>query len=264
MKKFPVIFFLLLFFIFPSEIFAASSVSIFSFPSSAIAGEEFNIIFNASGLNPDTQYNTKALGGSSFTEVDTWNFSWLQQNASWSNMPEFSSNFEGSASATVKARFDSDTVSGSKELKIRIRKIGVDPYYDSPVVGLSVTAVTPTPTPSPTPSPTTASTATSTSKPTSTPTSTPIKSPTPKPTSTPRETTSGQATSEEMTTPQSFVLGLEDKTAGDEASESAKEEKSFSLLPIVFIVAGLVCIGAALYLVFKKSKAYNEKSEENN
>lgn len=121
---------------------------------------------------------------------------------------------------------------------------------------------TPTPTPSPTPSPTTASTATPTPTPTKTPTPTPTKSPTSKPTSTPRGTTSGQATSEETAAPQSIVLGLEDKTVGDEASESAEDKKSFSFLPFLFIAAGLGCIGVALFLVLKKGKGYNEKSEE--
>ena len=114
----------------------------------------------------------------------------------------------------------------------------------------------PTSTPTNTPNPTHTPTATPTPTPTKTPTPSPTKSPTFKPTSTPRETTSGQAISEETSAPQSIVLGLEDKSGKDEASESAEDKKNFSFLPFLFIAAGLVCIGTAILLVLKKSKAY--------
>lgn len=113
---------------------------------------------------------------------------------------------------------------------------------------------TPTPTFSPTPSPTT--TSSPTSKPIPTPTPTLTKTPTPKPTSTPIETS-------ETETPETLVLGMGNTSDQKGASESAKEKKSFPFLPFLFIVAGLVCIGTALFLVFRKGKAYNEKSEEN-
>jgi len=112
------------------------------------------------------------------------------------------------------------------------------------------------PTSSPTPTPTSTPTPTALSINTPTPTST--KSPTPKPTQTPQPTIS------ETETPETLVLGTENTFDEKEASESAKEKKSFPFLPFLFIVAGLACIGIALFLVFKKGRAYNEKSEENN
>lgn len=272
-KLLALVFIVILFIVFfPQEIFAASSVSISSFPSSVIAGEEFNIIFGASGLNPDTQYNMKALGGSSFTEVDAWNSSWLQQNASWSSMPEFSSNFEGSASATTKARFDLDIASGSKELKIRIRKVGVDPYYDSPVVNLSVTAVTPTPTPAPTDTPTPTPTPTSTPIPTSTPTKTPtptptlVKTVTLTPTAKPTVFSTSSLAGEENDS-EEVVLGLRNElVSSDNSTRPADlmEKKKFPLLPFILISAGILCIGGAGTVLLKSGLKNKHEDQEDN
>ncbi len=238
-----IVVFLLLFFFFPQKALAAVDVSIVSFPQSVIAGQEFNVAFDTSGLTPETKYNAKALGGNNFTEVDTWNSSWLQQNASWSSMPEFSSNLEGSASVSIKARFDSSTASGNKELKIRIRKLGVDPYYDSSVVNVSVTEATPTPTPTLTPTATPTSTPTSTPTKTSTPTATPTKTPTPTPTKsptpkpTPLQSPSGQA--------EELVLGIQNSTS--------TPGKKFPVFPVILIVAGFLCIAGAVFFFIKNN-----------
>ena len=147
----------------------AVSVSNLSAPTSVTSGEEFNVSFDGTDLVPGTAYYAKALGGESFTKVDTWNSSWLQQNSAWSGMPVFTSNAVGSISATLKARFEQDTSSGGKEFKVRIKKTDVSGNYDSEIVSISVTAVTPSPSPSPVQS----STASPTSIPSPTKTSTP-------------------------------------------------------------------------------------------
>lgn len=171
-----ILFLFLLLLLFPKSVFATPLISISSFPSSVIIGEEFDVVFDTSSLDPSAQYYMKALGGISFLEVDTWNSSWFQQNATWTSMPIFSSNSEGSASVTIKIRFNPSTVDGSKELKIRIRKVGDSTNYDSPTVNLSVIAVTSTPTPTESITVTETPTATPTPTSTQTPTPTPAKS----------------------------------------------------------------------------------------
>lgn len=227
----------------PNVVSAAPVVSIDTFPPSAIAGVEFDVVFSASGLEPSTNYNSKALGGESFNQVDTWNSSWLQQNASWSSMPEFSSNPEGTASASVKARFESSTSSGAKEFKIRIRKLNTDPYYDSSAVNISVTAVTPSPTAVPATSVPTASPA-PTVTPTKTPTPIPTKTPTSKPTTPPN--------------PEPEILGeeitLEPETSKPSSTPEGLPKKNFPILPITLVASGIGMIGFAVYNLVRAGK----------
>jgi len=227
----------------PKVVLAALAVSITSLPSSAIAGEEFTVLFETSGLEPNVSYYSKALGGESFNEVDTWNSSWLQQNAAWSSMPEFTSSLEGSASVSIKARFDPETTTGTKEFKIRIRKVNTDPNYDSLVSTISVMAVTPTPTATATATATATSTATTT--PTKTPTPTPTKSPTPKPTKTP--------------TPEPEVLGEEATPLPETPTPSpiteSSSKKKIPVLPVIFIGGGVLMIGFAVYNLIRAKKA---------
>jgi hypothetical protein len=244
------------FFIFPKVIFAAPTISITSFPSSVTAGDEFNIEFSATGLNPSAQYSMKARGGNNLTEADTWNSAWLNDNDVWSSMPVFTSDPEGSASATLKARFGPTTLSGQKDLVIRIRGTT---NYDSPAVSVSVTAATPTPTPTDTPTPT----PNPTSPPTTTPTSTPVKTltPTPKP------------TIELVTTdptPEPEVQGVQDAQSGDSmnllgtasASAATTDSGGPPVIPIILIsCGGIFVVGAGLALAKKGKSEYNLKDE---
>lgn len=252
-----------------SKIFAAPNVIISSFPSSVIAGEEFNICFDATDLSPNMQYNAKALGGNNFTEVDTWNSSWLQQNASWSSMPEFSSDSEGKISTTVKARFEPETASDVKELKIRIRKISTDPYYDSSVINISVAAPTPTPTPTPTNTPAPTDKPDNTPVPTSGPTSTPKPTVVPTikkltPTLTPKPTGEESAHDEESSSDGLF-LGASDSaenTASPSAAPEPKIKSPIHPVPIIITSLGvlLMIAGSSPYLIqyikkIKKSRS---------
>ena len=174
-------------------------------------------------------------------------------------MPEFMSNAEGGASAMVKARFESTTSGGTKEFKIRIRRVNTDPNYDSEVVSLEVIAATSNPspiltqTPSPSPSPLPA--------PTPVKTSTPTKTPTPKPS--PKE----EIVLESQTSNSDQVLGLREqlKTLEPEGDEESPKKK-FPVLPVILIIFGAGLMGFAGYTLFKKMKTegYNNQSEENN
>lgn len=232
----------------PNLALAAPVVTLDTFPSSVVAGLEFDLTFSASGLEPATNYNSKTLGGESFNQVDTWNGGWLQQNASWSSMPEFLSNAEGSASASIKARFESDTSSGTKEFKIRIRKLNSDPYYDSSIVNISVIAATTTPTATPT----VAATGTPTPVPTpaKTATPTPTKTPTPNPTRTSSPTPSPEVLGEEATPSASPKPTA---TAGEPVTIDSSKKK-IPFVPIILIFFGLLILGLAVLQLMRVSK----------
>ncbi len=235
-----------------------------SYPSAVVVGDSFDVTFESSGLDTVTSYYVKALGGDSFNEVDTWSdktSSWLQQNATWSDMPEFTTNNQGSASATLRARFE-NTSSGNKEFKIRIRKVCSSNNQDSSTVLISVTAATPTP--SPTPSPTSAPTSVPT--PTSTPSASPTKTPTPKPS--PTKTPKPSPISSDQDEDVDVVLGLRDELEKEETPTPTPEvmgmaKAKFPVSSILFLLGGSSFIGLAGFSFFKqKKKDYTVESEE--
>ncbi len=262
-KLFLFVFFLL-FFISASEVSAQVVINeISSYPNSVVAGQEFDVSFSVSGLSVSTDYYSKALGGNNFTEADTWsskNSGWLQQNASWTDMPEFTTNSEGGASVTIKTRFE-ETSSGDKEFKVRIRKVNVTPNIDSSIVTISVTAVTPTPTPEPTPTPTLGPTSTPT--PTSTKTPTATSKPTVKAVVTKKpKVISTKTTSDED---ESETLGLREGLEAPSPTPIPESEKKgkIPITAILFVLGGLGFMGVAGYPFLKSmKKRYNIKNEE--
>jgi len=242
---------LLVFFIFPQEVFSAPVIKIDNFPTTVISGQEFDINFSVSGLSIDTNYYAKSLGGIDFNEVDTWNSSWLQQNAAWSSMPIFASNTEGSASGILKSRFAITTLEGNKDYKIRIRKTNATTNYDSDLVSILIN------TPSPSPSPTATATPTSTLSPTLKPT--PTKSPTPQPTKspTPKSTTSstptGKPTEEPVQTIEPLIV-LNTKTPIGIVAGAKTTEKS-PILAIILIICGVGFLGYGGYLLYNMKNA---------
>jgi len=221
--------------------YASPQVIISISQSSVVAGNEFDINVSATGLDAASSYYIKALGGENFYDVQTFNNSnWLSWNSSWEELPQFSTQeATESASLTVKAKFKSDTPSGSKEVKARIRKTTNETNYDSQVLTMNIEA---TPTPSPTPTPTPARTV----SPSPTPTPSPAKTatPTPKPTRTPSPTPAVTASSTPMAqlrgeaTSTPTVLGLEDEAQGESSS-------SVPIPAIGLIAGGVVFMGLA-------------------
>lgn len=236
-----------LFFNSATLLLASESLIITNFPATKNAGEEFSINFTAAGLTASAAYYMKGLGGNttttSFTEIDTWNNGWVQQNGSWATMPTFSASNEGSASATLKVRFDPNVATSSKDFKLRIRRTDSDLNIDSNIVGISVTAVTPSPTSVPTSvptkSPSPAPTAASTTKPV-------VKTATPKATVSPEPTEDAKIEESPVTaieivttsTPESTVLG--DNT----------EKKKIPVVSFILIFSGLGFLGYVGYVLY--------------
>jgi len=141
-----------LFLSFATKALAAPLIVINSYPSSSIAGYEMEIGYTSTQLDPNTNYYIKSLGGFNDYEVQTFNSGlsiWLAWNNAWSDMPQITSSTEGTISVTLKARFKEDATSGTKNLRIRIRKVGTDTNYDSPPVVIDVSTPPPSPSPSP-------------------------------------------------------------------------------------------------------------------
>ncbi len=252
-SRYKLSFLVSIFFIFlsTSKVFSAEAVTITSFPSSKNAGEEFNVNFSASGLINSSSYYMKGLGAntttSSFTEIDTWNNGWVQQNGSWVSMPTFSANTEGSASATLKVRFDPNVSSNTKDFKIRIRKTDSDTNIDSNLVSMTIAAATPSPTQAPTPVPTASPVVTAkptsppTVKPTLKPTSTPINL---EPTSTPEteEYSPEYTSSAPVSTPT-----IESKVLGDNTSN-----KKLPIVSYFLVLSGLLVLAYCIYMIYSK------------
>lgn len=231
-----------------SEKVLASEINITNYPSTAVAGQEFEISFSASGVAVNKIYNIKGLGGENLTEVDTWNNVWLQQNAAWSKMPVFVTNPEGSASGKVKLRFDISASAGSKSLEVRIRNSDSDSdNLDSPSVMITLTVAPATPTPtqkpifiqSPSPKPDLVTLAPS---PTKSPLTVTYIKTTPKASQPPSPNTVVQAESVN-------ILGASNNVAtpGPENSRS-----KFPFYAIIFIVLGLILICLSIFQVYKK------------
>lgn len=223
-----------IFLVFPTLTLASPNIVITNIPTSVIAGQGFDITFNATELDINSIYKIKALGGDSFNQVDTWNSTWLQQNGAWSSMPEFTNGTESSVSATVKARFEAGTTTGSKDLKVRIRKVDQDPFYDSLIVSISVIAATPSSTPTPTSAPTQSPTSISTPTKTSSPI--PTKSATAKPTISPTPTKEPEVMGVETTAP------TETSQSNPLSDVTEKNNKKPILIPTILIGSGLAMI----------------------
>lgn len=242
-----------IFFIFlsTSKVFSAEAVTITSFPSSKNAGEEFNVNFSASGLINSSSYYMKGLGAntttSSFTEIDTWNNGWVQQNGSWVSMPTFSANSEGSASATLKVRFDPNVSTNTKDFKVRIRKTDSETNIDSGIVAISITAVTPSPTQVPTAVP--SASPVITSKPTSVPTAKPTVKPTPIATQVATDTPEPENTPiADIETEPEPTPTLETKVLGDSTSK-----KRLPIASYAFILIGLGFLGYVGYMLYNNN-----------
>lgn len=261
-KKYLILIIFILSFIFPSSIFAAPSIVVSTFPSSIIAGTEFETTFNAIGLTPDSNYYAKSLGGENQTEVDTWNSSWLQQNDAWASMPVFTSNSEGSASAIIKSRFETTTSGGNKEFLMRIRKTDGSTNYDSTPVTILVNTPTPSPTPTPTEAPTEEPTSEPTKAPTPTPTSTPIKTTTPKPTPTKTPIIESTDIPTITSTNVSALKGLGGSPTPEEMVAGASVGKTHPFFPILLITVGAFLMIVGGVNLYKKMKTeYNSNNE---
>lgn len=117
------------------------------------------------------------------------------------------------------------------------------------IVRCSDSAPTPTPTPTPTDAP--ASTPIVTPSPTTTPTKTPVPTPTKSPT--PKPTKSATPTSSESP---SEVLGTTTESSPDAivSPDGDAEKKKLPLLPVVFIVSGVLMVGFAVYNLVRARK----------
>lgn len=221
---------------------AASPFTINSYPTSVVSGKKFVVLFSGAGLSPNTNYNVKALGGDSQTEADTWSDSesnWLQQNTAWVKMPVFTTNSEGSASGSIKARFE-ESSSGPKDFFLRAQKTGSSEQVNTDHVTIIVSQGTPSPSPTASPSPTT------------TDTPAPTYRPTPHPTPSTPDTSESDvlAARNELYTP----TPSESPSPSPEAASEGPP-----VLPVVFIVGGLGFLGAGSYPFIKRKLAkYNE------
>lgn len=259
--KFLSIFFLCLFLL-AKNVYSSPLVEIVSYPSSAIGGEEFQVSFNTISLTANSSYYSKSISVDSDYDVQTWSnktSSWLNYNSSWDDMPEFTSNSEGSASATLKIRFKSDINSGIKNIKVRIRKTNSSSNDDSLSILLPVTAATSAPSPTPDPEETESPTSTPTTTLTPTSTSTSIKTPTPKPTkiSTPEPTEGVKIEG---------VLGIQNENISPTPSEDFQEgfqKPKVSILAIVFVILGISFVGFSGFAFFRKKGFNNNKDEKN-
>lgn len=227
-----------------SSVQGTMQVSITTFPSSITAGQEFEVSYQGTGLELNQNYNIKGLGGENFTEVDTWNNEWFQQNAAWASMPVFGSGADGSPSGTLKVRFDSETQSGAKDFKIRIKKSdSSDTNIDSLPVSISVSALPPTSTPE----------SAHTSVPTLTPMSTPTSIPTVLKTSSPRP-----AATPKTQTPEVLGETVLDPTSLPTVTPLKKVENrnqsNFPFIAVVLVIIGLGFVGTSCYMAFHKTE----------
>ena len=229
-----------------------------NFVKAVISDVEFDVSFTVSSFEPNILYYSRAIGGEELQEVYTWSSKtsdFLAWNGSWASMPEFTTNNEGSASATIKAKFKRELAEGPKQFSIRVRKANVTPNYDSDAGVIIVT--TPPPTSSPTPTPT--STPTPTPTPTATSTSTTTKTPAPTKTQTPttKKTTTPIA---EATHNEETVLGLRNVLITDSPTPTliaGEEKKKFPIGAAVLIVLGMALVGGSGFVLFKKMREDN-------
>lgn len=185
-------FFLVVFFLFTSSssVYATADISIDSYPSSVIIGQEFSISITANNLSSGTSYYIKGRIGisSDLNKAETNNINnsspddWLADTDSWSKFPQITVGENTSTwSGTLKLRAKSTATDGQNSLKVRIKKTTTDTSYDSVVYEITLQpaptpTLTSTPTPTITPVPT--SSPTNTGVPAATPTTKPIPTPT--------------------------------------------------------------------------------------
>lgn len=256
--RFGIPLFLFLLIIGASAVFGAPLVELLDYPSSIKAGDEFNTTFKAINLEGDRLYYAKAVGGDSGYDVQTWSdktSSWESWNSTWTNLPEFTSNSEGTISATLKARFKIETSEGDKEFKVRVRDSVTNNNYDSVNVSMPVTKADPTPTDVPTSTPTN----TPTSTPTNTPTPTDTSTPTPKPTKKLSATNNSNKNETEglKLNDEGLIMGYrEDLSPTPFQVEGAEDSKTnpFPILAGVFVTVGVGLIGVASRPFFQKKK----------
>lgn len=159
---FSIIFLITFLLIQPVSTCAAVRISIDSFPSSVIIGQEFSISVSVDGLSPDTLYYIKGRIGteSELDKAETNNPNnsssddWLADNDSWSKFPQITlSQNSSSWSGILKLRTRKTAISGVNSLKVRIKKATTDTSYDSPGYEINLQPA-PTFTPLPTNPPT--------------------------------------------------------------------------------------------------------------
>ncbi len=214
--------------------------------------QSINVLFSfKNAILPKTYYLEgvfQQTSGSRYFGYTWSNNNWYQYGEDYANFYKLEIN-ESSISGKLLIKPDSgaDGFKGTGEYQLKIFRFcsSQSPCGETNSIAIKIIApLIPTPTPTPT------QTATTTPTLTKTPTPAPTKSPTStsKPTQTPQPTVLAEET------PEAFVLGV----------ESEKTKKSFPFLAFLFIAVGLMCIGTGFFLVIKKSKEYNEKSEKNN
>lgn len=229
-------------------------IGITNFPQEKIAGQEFEILFNIVNAVPNSLYYGKALGGENFTKVDTGNSGdWYQQNTSWSSMPQFLSNSEGSISGVLRARFDTQISPGPQDLKIRFRKTDDDINYDSETVIIKIS------TPNPTVVPTNTPTLSPTQKPSS-PVPIATSSPTPKSVVTMRPSPEPTLVIDETNKPE--VLAVETNDTVLEKAKTSKPRNNLLILSIIIISLGIGLICVSGYLAYKIR--YNSTRDQKN
>jgi len=183
------VFLLFLFCIFPSQIFAAPTITITNFPENVIAGDVFNITFSISNTDIGSTYHYKIIGDKD-TKIKT------QPDTHCSSDYDFCENINivDSSEKLATASAFIDMISGNNNLKIRIAKDNKDSHttFDSQFISINSVLPTTTPTPTTFPIETPTSTPKITPTPTKTPTPnkviTPTKTPTPIKTTTPTKT----------------------------------------------------------------------------
>jgi hypothetical protein len=237
----------------PNIVLAAASISITNLPSSITAYEGFDISINATNLDAGANYYIKSSAGDGSHDVETWTTKtseWLALDAQWEKMSEFTAN-ESTTSASVKARFKRD-ISGDKQIKVVVRKVGTTTDYDSNLKTINVLAATPEPTQE------------STSTPSPSPTPTPTKSPTPKPTKTPTPipTKTPDILGKETENPDRNLLSADDIRLDISPSPAAliKSNKLSSIPPysLIIVASGIIFLGLAGYSFFASKKTgYN-------
>lgn len=118
----------------------------------------------------------------------------------------------------------------------------------------------PTPTLTPTNTPTATSAPTATATPTSSPTATLTKTPTP------TAKVAAKLTIEPVGSSGEEVLGLRNELFASPTPTqlvAGESERKFPYLGIIFIGAGVICIGTSVFVLYKKSKTeYDVKDEE--
>lgn len=253
MKKIIFLTLIVLFILFNTNTINASEIVIVNYPQSVFAGVSFDVSFQAGGLATQSGYFVKGLGGENFTKIDTYNSGgWFQQNASWTSMPSFAPDTQGSVSGQIKVKFDPLTSSGSQQFKLRIRNSVSEDNFDSSTIFINVITPTPSPTISPTTSPTKSPS----------PSSSPTKSPSPKPSLIPIQTPITTPTPTQLSALDPSPTVVLDNDVVIENKSLAIDKKLVKNISIFIMSIGLlICLWAG-YLMYKIR--YNRQNEEKN